>query len=152
MPKQQPRVGEIAIVIIGAFTIAAILFLAAMFVYFSGSDIDVETPKGSLYSIEDNNIAGRYYVTFAGSVKNKDIEIRITDASTGMPAIMDEPVDGQTSYCASGMSLTYDDAQNPPNHKLDGADQLLIQNGAPSDELAVVYKPSGEVVAMVHLT
>lgn len=149
MPKLQPRVLEIAIAIIATVIIAAFLFFAAMIVIFSEPDVDIETPKGSLLAIEDQNTPGRYYTTFAGSVKNKDLEIRITDVSTGMSTIMDEPVDGEIVNCPSGFSLTYDDANS--NHMLDASDTLLVNNGASGDEIEVVYKPNGEIIAMETL-
>lgn len=157
--QQPPPGGGGMVIVFAVIIIVVVAALAVVFlIVFSDGDSSSNggigetetTPKGSLFFTEDPNVAGRYYITFQGSIENTNLEIRITDASTGQSAVMDEPIDGEFAAVGSGMNITYDDANN--NQKLDAADQLLIQNGDTSDELTVVYKPTGEIVARATLS
>lgn len=138
--------------VIGIITIiiVALAILATLFIFFPESDKEIETtPKGSLSFIESTTVPGKYYGDFGGVVKNKDIKITLFDVSLGQTVTMNKPNDGDIVQIPNGCNLTYYDYNH--NDKLDGADWLIVHEGDPGDEITVIFKPTGEIIAETSL-
>ncbi len=142
------------IIVIATITVAVVMIIAASFVIFSGLDepgyINGEaTPRANLNFLENPETSGEYLGTFDSSVRLDILDIRVYDHSRDESIILS--LDNETfAQIQGGLNITYTNANT--NGKLDMADLILIQGGAPGDTITIIYIPTGGTVAKTTLT
>ena len=123
----------------------------AYFVYITITIIGLQepTPHSNLNFSEDLETIGRYYGTFQGTINNSEVEIIALDSSLRIMIVLDLESETTIQITFYEFNITYSDTNS--NSNLDPADELLITGGAQGDEVYVVFKPSGGIIATVTL-
>ncbi len=98
---------------------------------------------------EDPVTIGRYSGTFQGTINNGEVEIIALDSSLRIMIVLDLESETTKQIHRSEFIITYSDTNSDSN--LDPADELLITGGAQGDEVYIVYKPTGGIIATVTL-
>ena len=133
----------IAVILLVAITV---VLVSVLYVVVSNLISQQEiTPKGALLFREDKNIDGKFSGEFQGSVALDRIEFSIIDFSENTTLFFDPSIE-TTKEIPGGLNITYDDVNE--NNKLDATDTLVIQNGEHGDRITIIYKRTGEAVAM----
>lgn len=107
------------------------------------------TPQSNLSFSRDPATIDTYSGTFQGTINNSEVEIIVLDISLRIMVVLD--LESETTLQIPGyeMNITYNDTNN--DRILDPGDTLIIREGANGDEVYVVYKPTGGIIASVTL-
>lgn len=107
------------------------------------------TPHSNLSFSEDSVTIGMYSGTFQGTINNSDVEIIALDSNLRIMVVLDLESETTIQMALYEFNITYSDTNNDSN--LDPADEILITGGAQSDEIYIVYKLTGGIIANVTL-
>jgi PKD repeat protein len=113
----------------------------------------ITTPTGSFSFSESATIAGVYTGSLASisdEILISDASVTIIDDSTGQSATQDPLLNNTPFQVGVGLKLTFTDSNG--NGKLDTGDVWKAENAASGDQIRLVYRPTGGLIASSILT
>lgn len=113
----------------------------------------ISTPTGSFSFSESAHTPGvynGYLASISDEVLISEASVTIIDDSTQQSASQDPLLDGSPLQVGGGLKLNYTDSNS--NDKLDSGDVWEVENAGSGDQIRLIYRPTGELIASYILS